>query len=173
MDNPVCATGLNKLKRHFHRRNLPHLYFDEGKYFVTYRLANSIPVEKLKEIKSDTCNPDFNKFKRLFQKYDSLLDTGDFGINYLKDKRIADICKGTIHYPDGKDYKLICYCIMSNHIHLVFDLLTKTKDVGKIMQAVKGISAKEANKILNRKGKFWQDAAKRSLCEKLRPLDKK
>lgn len=154
--------------RYFHRRNLPHLYYNEGKYFITYRLANSIPKEKLSEINSRVRDPNFNDFKRLFIKYDSLLDSGNFGINYLKEKKIVEICKETIHYPDEKDYKLICYCIMPNHVHLVFDLLKTNKDVGKIMQAVKGISAKQVNKILHKSGKFWQDAAKRSLCEKLR-----
>ncbi len=145
------------MKRHFHRRNLPHLYYDEGEYFITYRLANSIPLQKLNEIKSEVQNIDFDQFKRLFRKYDAILDSGEFGINYLKEKRIAEICKGTIHYPDGKEYKLICYCVMPNHIHIVFKLLENNKGISKIMQAVKGISAKEVNKILNRKGVFWQD----------------
>ncbi len=136
---------------------MPHLYYDEGEFFITYRLANSIPLQKLKEIKSDVKNIDFDQFKRLFRKYDAILDSGEFGIKYLKEKRIAEICKATIHYPNGKEYKLICYCIMPNHIHIVFRLLENNKGISKIMQAIKGISAKEVNKILNRKGVFWQD----------------
>ncbi len=45
---------------------------------------------------------------------------------------------------------------MPNHIHLVFELVNKTKLVGDILGSIKKYSAREANKILKRKGKFWQ-----------------
>lgn len=45
----------------------------------------------------------------------------------------------------------------ANHIHLVFELLPPNKGISKIMQSIKGVSAKESNIILNRTGKFWQD----------------
>ena len=35
---------------HFHRRNLPHLYFNEGRYFITFRLADSLPLDFLKQL---------------------------------------------------------------------------------------------------------------------------
>jgi REP element-mobilizing transposase RayT len=85
------------------------------------------------------------------------LDSGECGINYLKQIEIANVCKSTIHFPDNKEYKLLSYCIMPNHVHLVFELLQGNKGISKIMQSVKGISAFECNKILFRKGKFWQD----------------
>ena len=140
-----------------HRRNLPHLYFEEGKYFITYRLANSIPSDKLEEIKTKKTIINFQQFKRLFEKYDTLLDSGEFGINYLAKKEITEISKDTLHYPDGRDYKLICYCIMPNHIHLVFDLLPGNKGISKIMQSIKRTSARKSNILLGREGKFWQD----------------
>ncbi len=140
-----------------HRRNLPHLYFNDGMYFITYRLKNSIPVEMLNQIHSDLKNIDSKKYKRIIQKYDSVLDSGEFGKNYLQIKEIAEICKTTLHYPDGKDYKLICYTIMQNHIHLVFELLPGNKGISKIMQSIKRISARKSNLFLEREGSFWQD----------------
>jgi hypothetical protein len=154
-----------------HRRNLPHLYFNEGNYFITYRLANSIPSAKLAEIKTKKTINNFRQFKRLFEKYDNLLDSGEFGINYLAKKEITEVCKVTLHYPDSRDYKLICYCIMPNHIHLVFELLQGNKGISKIMQSIKRISSRKCNMFLGREGKFWQDVAKRSLCEELRYKD--
>jgi REP element-mobilizing transposase RayT len=144
------------MEKSFLRRNLPLLYFPDGKYFITYRLANSLPQEKLTEIEINPTKWDFEKFNRLFTKYDSLLDSGNFNINYLNQRELADICKDTIHYPDGKDYTLICYCIMPNHIHLVFKLLPANKGISKIMQAIKGISANKCNLLLHREGKFWK-----------------
>lgn len=45
---------------------------------------------------------------------------------------------------------------MPNHIHLVFELINKERQVGDIVGSVKKFIARRANKILNRKGKFWQ-----------------
>ncbi len=144
------------MKRNLHKRNLPHLYFDDGQYFITYNLYNSLPKNKIFEISTIRDKSEFAKFKRLFAHYDKILDNGNFGENYLGRDKLADICKQTIHFADGKEYKLICYCIMPNHVHLVIDLLPNNKGLSKIMQAIKGISSNECNKLLNRKGKFWQ-----------------
>jgi REP element-mobilizing transposase RayT len=146
--------------KHFHRRNLPHLYFSDGIYFITYRLAGSIPSDKVAEVKAiirDKKLGDEEKFKRLLKKYDEILDSSLYGKKYLTNSEIAEICKYTLHSPDGKEYKLICYCIMPNHIHLVFELIEGNRGVSKLMQSVKRISARKCNLILNRKGKFWQD----------------
>jgi len=142
----------------FHKRNLPHLYFSDGFYFVTYRLANSISIDKLRSLKSFEDNIwDFEQFYELFQKYDLLMSSSFTNINYLLQNELAEICKRSIHFPDGKEFKLICYTIMPNHIHLVFELLPGNKGISNIMRAIKGISAKRCNEYLNSKGKFWQD----------------
>lgn len=146
--------------KHFHRRNLPHLYFNEGTYFITYRLADSLPQEKINEITKaieNDLNNSAEDFERLLKKYDAMLDSGLYGSKHLIDPRVADICKYTLHFPDRKDYKLICYCIMPNHIHLVFELIERNKSISKIMQSIKRISARKCNLVLNRNGKFWQD----------------
>lgn len=144
----------------FHRRNLPHLYYNDGQYFITYRLANSIPqivLPLLKQEFSSMKNLTSVQQKRLFAKYESLLDANELGIDYLAIKAVADIVKNTLHYQDSKEYKLICYCIMPNHVHLVFELLNENKGISKIMQSIKRISARKANAMLKRSGKFWQD----------------
>ena len=140
-----------------HRRNLPHLYFEEGKYFITYRLAGSIPISKLFEQKYTATKNNSKQFIRLFRKYDKLMDSKQHGINCLENPEVADICKASLHYPNGKDYRLICYTIMPNHVHLVFELLPGNKGISKIMQSIKRVSARKSNVFLGRTGKFWQD----------------
>ncbi|MEE9429781.1 MAG: transposase [Melioribacteraceae bacterium] len=66
------------------------------------------------------------------------------------------IVKNELHKNDAKDYKLICYCIMPNHVHLIFYLLEKSRSVSKFMQAIKRVSAYYANLELGKKGSFWQ-----------------
>jgi len=146
--------------KHFHRRNLPHLYLSDGIYFITYRLADSLPSDKVTEVKAvkrDKKLGDKEKFKRLLKKYDEILDSGLYGGKYLANSEIAEICKYSLHYPDGKDYELICYCVMPNHIHLVFELIEGNKGISKIMQSIKRTSARKSNQVLNQSGKFWQD----------------
>lgn len=148
------------LKRHFHRRNLPHLYYNEGFYFITFRLAGSIPLNKLKELQNINStskkNDDAEQQHKLFKQYDSLLDSPQNNIQYLSRPEILEICKSSLRFYDGKEYKLICYCIMPNHIHVVFLLLNKNRSVGEIIGSVKKFIARTANKTLNRSGTFWQ-----------------
>ena len=146
------------LKRHSHKRNLPHLYYNEGIYFVTYRLYGSIPLNELKllkqlsNIKTDLSS---NQRENVFKKYDSLLDKPSSTIQHLLQPEIMEICKSSIHHYDRELYKLICYCIMPNHIHLVFELLDKEKQIGEILGSIKKYSARRSNKILNQTGHFW------------------
>jgi len=145
--------------RHFHRRNLPHLYYNEGIYFVTFRLYGSIHPNELKKlqeeiIKNQSLHP--HEQKKVFKKYDLLLDKAYNDIKYLQQPEIMRICKSALHFYEGKEINLICYCIMPNHIHLVFELINKNRLVGDIVGSIKKFIARESNKILNRKGKFWQ-----------------
>ena len=60
-------------------------------------------------------------------------------------------------YPHEKDYNLICYCVMPNHVHFVFELLQDNRGISKIMQGIERASSRKCNKLLNKTGKFWQD----------------
>lgn len=146
------------LIKHFHRRNLPHLYYNEGIYFLTFRLYGSIHPKELKKLHLELLkqNLHLNEQKKIFKKYDRLLDNTSNNIYYLKQPAIMEICKSSIHHYDGKEYKLICYCVMPNHIHLVFELLTKKRNAGEIVGSIKKYSARRANYFLKRKGTFWQ-----------------
>lgn len=177
---------------HYHRRNLPHYYRPKSTYFITFSLKGSIPQVKLNELRNrsefnidfKTKEEKYKNYEKYFEEYDKLLDYNK-KIQYLKNPEVAEIVKNSFHYYDRKEYKLICYTIMPNHVHVVFHLLDLTQagkpaiqnatqnrkavlqnvtqpfqaekeHVSTIMQSIKGFSAREANKILNRKGSFWQ-----------------
>ncbi|MEW5843669.1 MAG: transposase [Bacteroidota bacterium] len=145
---------------HFHRRNLPHLYFNDGIYFITFRLADSPPLEFVKQLRDElanSCEELSLKKKRIFKKYDELLDTTFVCKKHLSVPEVATIVRNAIQYEDGKDIKVICYCIMPNHVHLVLELLEGNRGISKIMQSIKRVSARRSNEYLKREGKFWQD----------------
>jgi len=116
----------NRLSYKFHyHRTLPHIQSEGATFFVTFRLAGSLP-----------------------------------GIKYLSDARVADVVVESLHFRDGKMFDLIAFCVMPNHVHIVFTPLQERKDryfaLSKIMHSLKLHTAHEANRILNRVGPFWQ-----------------
>ena len=95
---------------------------------------------------------------------------------WLKDDRIAKTVAESLRYRDGKVYRLDAYCIMANHVHVVFTPLaiqppksntmnvqddrTQTNSfcyntLSSIMQSFKGYTAWKANRLLGRSGAFW------------------
>ena len=173
---------------HFHRRNLPHFYSPNSTYFITYRLKESIPLSKITDSRNmlgfngnfKNIEDNFNSYEKHLEEYDKLLDNNR-KIRYLVNPKVAEVVRQSIHFYDKRKFELICYTIMPNHVHLVFQFLSQKSEKGKcvpqssdpcqilqteregkqeriskIMQSIKGYSAREANKILNRKGSFWQ-----------------
>ncbi len=159
----------------FYRRNLPHLQPAGGEFFVTFNLAGSLPrqaIIELKEYKTialkrvEAGNLNQIHFKNLdrkiFLKYDSLLDNPHSGPVWLKDQKVACIVKEAIHFRDQKVIDLYAYCIMSNHVHLVFKHLEKNNKamtkhpVTDIIGGLKKFTARECNILLQRNGPFWQ-----------------
>jgi putative transposase len=65
-----------------------------------------------------------------------------------------------LHYRHGRVYDLDTFCIMANHVHVLFTPLAKPDGsyfaLSAIMQSLKGYTARQANKLLNREGQFWQ-----------------
>jgi REP element-mobilizing transposase RayT len=63
-------------------------------------------------------------------------------------------------FRDGKAIQLWAYCIMPNHVHIVFTILEQADGLcvplSKILHSFKRYTARECNKFLNRSGIFWQ-----------------
>ena len=159
----------NKLAfREYYKRRLPHIQIAGTTYFITFRLANSLPVEALDKLAEEKHKinklPESQKesaHRMWFAKYDDYLDQALHGNLYLKNEQIADMVAESILFRDGKVYDLIAYCIMPNHVHLVYTPRLKEKDIyfglTEILHSLKRHTAREANKILQRSGTFWQD----------------
>jgi REP element-mobilizing transposase RayT len=155
----------------FYRRNLPHWQPPEAQYFITFRLAGSLPKEATQKIKyqckeiekklgNDHQNLSTKINRAVFQKYERLLENSNSGPFWLRKPKVAKLVCNAIEYRDSKKYDLYAYCIMPNHVHLVFKLLKTEDEIGnpvtKILSSLKRFTAREANKVLGRKGQFWQ-----------------
>jgi putative transposase len=157
-----------------HKRNLPHIYPEGADFFVTFRLKNSIPLlvlEKMQEVKElkiaqieqSKLTEDEKKMaiyaeeKRFFLQYDNTLHKYATDDDCLRNDAIAQIVADKMHEYDKKYYDLLAYCIMPNHVHLLFSLNGyETSKVNQIMKWIKGGSAFLCNKVLNKTGTFWQ-----------------
>lgn len=130
-------------------------------------LSNSA-IEQLKNIRTQLQNRDSNEpeesqiyvQRKIFKEYENLLDKQVTGPIWLGKKEIANLVEESIQYRNSKLYDLYAYCIMPNHLHLVFKHLVKKDDketpITDIMQNFKRYTARECNKLLNRTGHFWQ-----------------
>ena len=157
-----------------YRRNLPHIQPPGGTFFVTFRLAGSIPADILAELHEeserivaelDRLPPSSERAERLyleerrfFGKWDAILDQGK-GPDWLRNPEIAKLVADAMGFFDGKRYALLAYCIMANHVHVVFTPLLKTAEtyylLAQIMHTMKGYSAGNANRLLGRSSAFW------------------
>ena len=142
-----------------YRRNLPHIQPQGGMFFITFRLYDSIPVseiENLSNIYKNTNTTDISgkSVKRLKQEqqedyflaFDEYLDNNLNAPYYLSKQEIARLVSDSLHFRDGRDHKLVCFCIMSNHVHMIIYNLQKPLD--RIMKELKSFTGKGALKIL-------------------------
>ena len=162
--------------QHSYHRHLPHIQPPGATLFVTFRLAGSLPthiqVELSREANrvkrdlarlSDKQEPGRTAYlahKRLFGLWDNCLDTMTEGDHWLKIPEVAQIVVDSLHYFDSERYLLDCFCLLSNHVHVVFQPLEKESGqyyaLSSIMHSIKRYTAVSANKVLDREGQFWQ-----------------
>jgi REP element-mobilizing transposase RayT len=64
---------------------------------------------------------------------------------WLQEEGVAEIVKEAIHFRDGKEYELVAYTIMPNHVHLVFRPIVG--DINVAIQNVSGDLSRENNNI--------------------------
>ncbi len=139
----------------WHKRRLPHYEGGEILQFVTFRLFDSVPQEKIRKWQLELADLETTESSiQLSRRVEKYTDLG-LGNAFLKDEKIAEIVRDALLFWNNEKYKLFAWVIMPNHVHLL--LRPKENfDVSKIMHSIKSFTANKANKLLNRKGDFWQ-----------------
>ena len=130
------------------RRHLPHFYVLGEPLFVTFRLHGSLPGAREFSRESMTSG-------KAFVCMDRLLDSQLAGPAYLRIPEVAQLVVDSVEQGAKTDYLLHAWVVMPNHVHL---LITPHSPVSKLLQKLKGYTARGANKLLGRAGvAFWQD----------------
>jgi REP element-mobilizing transposase RayT len=167
----------------FYRRKLPHWNPKGQMFFITFRLANSLPVHTIQALKEEREREKTNilaKFhgvqqqdelykldKRVFGRFDKWLDQCvSESPRWLAEEQVANIVADELCALDGNRYRLIAYCIMSNHCHVVIDTfeysftpihsgVTAPYPLADSLKRLKGRTARFCNQALGRSGSFW------------------
>jgi REP element-mobilizing transposase RayT len=92
-----------------------------------------------------------------FRRWDVQLDEIRSGPRWLENPQIAACVQDALVRGERflGQYHLHAYVVMPNHVHI---LITPEIFLCRIMRGLKGVSARDANRVLGRSGKvFWQD----------------
>jgi REP element-mobilizing transposase RayT len=154
------------------RGYLPHVEKPGSTYFVTLRLAGTLPqsiiqqisdeVKTLEEI--DASQVSSSPSQRLqYLKSTRIQDYLDQGIGtcFLKDPAVVQIVQEAIEHHDGVSYVSHVACVMPNHLHWILTPLNSNQKnrsqfiLPPIIQRFKSFTAHAANKLLHRSGPFW------------------
>lgn len=122
--------------------------------FITFRLYDSVPKEVILKWKEQVAHEnDIEQTNKLLRLLDQYEDAGK-GSCYLKDERIAKLVQEALLFHDGKRYRLLSWCIMPNHVHVLilkYDGIT----MSSILHSWRSFTSHKANEILGRSGTFW------------------
>jgi putative transposase len=164
---PPGFSGLNPaLPIHRYERHLPHWRQQGATYFVTFRLADSLPQEKLQVL--DTMRqkwdsiPEHQKTdqrarlysKAVLEKIERWVDSG-YGACWFRVPEFADQLLRAILHHHKVQYLVPVGVIMPNHCHLVMKPFDRF-DLESLLGQIKSVSATFVNRKLGRTGPLWQ-----------------
>ncbi len=146
--------------------DLPHWQQTERLIFATWRLADSLPKEKLDEwqIERESWLDSHPKpwdaatedeyHERFSKSIDAWLDAGS-GECILRDPSVSSIVSEALRHFDGERYFLESFVVMPNHVHVLFRLASEHR-LEDVIHSWKSFTAKEINKVRGSKGEIWQ-----------------
>ncbi len=130
------------------RRRLPHIYPQDRWLFVTWHLHGSLP---------QGLYPPAHKANagEAFVWMDRYLDFERSGPIFLRQEAVAKVVVDSLFRGAGLGhYRLAAFVVMANHVHV---LLLPLIHPSRLLKALKGVTAREANRLLDRTGeRFWQ-----------------
>ncbi|HLG99960.1 MAG TPA: transposase [Bryobacteraceae bacterium] len=130
------------------RRRLPHSY-PEGRWlFITWTLHGVVPSWRFPPAAKTTS-------REAFAWVDAYLDTRRSGPMYLAEEPVAEIVIDSLYRgAELGHYELGPFVVMANHVHALF---LPVISPAQFLKSLKGFTAREANRFLNRTGQpFWQ-----------------
>ncbi len=120
------------------RGYLPHFDAPGIQQHIVFSLADAVP---------DAANG-----SDALMSFDATLDRG-LGDCVLSEPKCAHAVQQALLHGDDDRYRLLAWCIMPNHVHVVID---QRGDLADIVRRWKSWSARQINVHLKRSGHVWR-----------------
>ncbi len=156
------------------RRTLPHWAQEGRTYFVTFRLADSMPREKREQIEAqrdawmhskgirsldeieNLSEDDRKEYHRIFTaKIHELLDAG-YGSCMLSESENAQVVSSALLFFDGNRVEMLAFVVMPNHVH-VLACPIEPHTLSELLHSWKRHTSREINKRMGSSGTLWLD----------------
>jgi putative transposase len=146
--------------------HLPHWQQDQSTYFLTFRLADSIPADLLHQWQRErehwilnhpkpwTAETEADYHRNFSSLIDRHLDQGH-GSCLFREPEKAGIVAGAIGHFDQSRYLLHSWVIMPNHVHLLLTL-GESESLARIVASWKRFSAVKMHQETQNSGPLWQ-----------------
>jgi putative transposase len=163
LDAPPGFRGLHPdIPVTMYQRHLPHWRQDGATYFVTFRLAGSLPQQKRAELqrwraewdrthlepRTEAQWQDFTRRHAI--RIEGWLDEG-YGECILGDAKNADILSTAMLYFQDDRCSTFAFVVMPNHVHVVMKPLGEWR-LEQILDSWKGFVGHSVNKSMQRSG---------------------
>ena len=148
-------------------RRMPHWRQDGATYFVTCRLADSIPQEQLRALKywretwershpEPRSEKDWKELAReITRKTEAWMDEGYGECVFGKPELAAEMSRSLLHFQNQRCLAP-CFAVMPNHIHAVMKPLGGF-ELEDVLQSVKRFVSRKVNSALSRRGTLWEE----------------
>jgi REP element-mobilizing transposase RayT len=153
------GTRASRPHKAWHSRGyLPH--FDQPGLVqsIAFRLADSVPADVVEQWRTELGlsgeeAADHPRCAELRERIEKYADAGK-GACWLRNTECAEIVENALLHFDGERYRLLAWCVMPNHVHVLLETVSGVP-LGDIVHSWKSFSAKKCNEVLKRTGTFW------------------
>lgn len=148
------------------RQNLPHWSQTGRTYFVTYRLADSIPQSTIRAWREELDiwreqHPEpwddatLAEYDRFFTRKEEWLDAG-YGACLIAGREIRALVEENLRHFDGDRYILDEFVLMPNHVHVIVKPLGDYK-LSHILHSWKSYTSKQIIKQTGAPAPIWMN----------------
>jgi putative DNA methylase len=138
--------------------NLPHNDDPDKIQFITWHLADSLPVPVQQRLLAELQNLPLTETERETERrrrMEKLLDRG-YGDCLLRRHKCADIIHNTLRENNSRHYDLHAYVIMPNHLHILAQFYPGNR-MGDVVAEWKSVSAPLINAAAGRKSELYHE----------------
>jgi REP element-mobilizing transposase RayT len=151
----------------FTRRNLPHWLVADRTYFVTIRLAGTIPRDVLRSLAAEReglaetragKDAQLDLQRKQFVRIEKILDRHQGGRDWLTRPPVAAAILDALPWLEEPDrgWDIYAATLMSTHAHIVMrNTVGRTGELLRDLGQFKRHTARISNQLLRRTGTFW------------------